>query len=347
MSPPGAPGAPAFTKHSVRITMAATGSVDDYTPQRIQQIAETFASNASVPMSSVRVTVTSGSVVISAEILVNASDVVSLEERLSATLATPDAASAFLSAVDAGVTVISTPTIQSVAEDVVSYPPPPLPPVPPLSPPPSPFAPPIPTTVDGAGVTISNALSTAGKSGDTFLIVIILVLVVVVAIASLIWVRMSRPCAGGAGDEHVEKNTRSQAGRLSCTPIRQILGRRRPETATIIDVEAPSASAETPSLRPALQLSLDNHMQAAGESVGPQTQSQLKSPQSPPKSPRGSPRSPREIVLDMQGTILRDASANNRDSPSASLETPELREEIVGAVVAAIPETEGLASPAA
>eukprot|EP00966_Prymnesium_polylepis_P241915 5594306-Prymnesium_polylepis.1 len=130
MYPPGAPGAVAFTQHSARIVMTAADSVNDYSPGRITEIAAVFAASAGVSTSAVQVTVTAASVRITTTIIVaSAEDAAALNANLTATLATPESATSFLSSVSGGVTVVSAPVVQAVSEEVVGYPPPPAAPV--------------------------------------------------------------------------------------------------------------------------------------------------------------------------------------------------------------------------
>jgi len=110
--------------------MTAADSVNDYSPGRIAEIAAVFAASAGVSTSAVQVTVTAASVRITTTIIVaSAEDAAALNANLTATLATPESATSFLSSVSGGVTVVSAPVVQAVSEEVVGYPPPPAAPV--------------------------------------------------------------------------------------------------------------------------------------------------------------------------------------------------------------------------
>jgi len=110
--------------------MTAADSVNDYSPGRITEIAAVFAASAGVSTSAVQVTVTAASVRITTTIIVaSAEDAAALNANLTATLATPESATSFLSSVSGGVTVVSAPVVQAVSEEVVGYPPPPAAPV--------------------------------------------------------------------------------------------------------------------------------------------------------------------------------------------------------------------------
>merc|ERR1719230_1847261 len=116
--------------------MVADGQVSDYTTTRIQSIAATFASAASISTSNVIVQITPGSVVIQVKLIVESAATASnVTSGLQAQISTPETASTFLANVaGGGVSVLSAPVIVAAAEDKVEYPPPPPPPPPPSPP---------------------------------------------------------------------------------------------------------------------------------------------------------------------------------------------------------------------
>lgn len=112
----------------VSIAFIASGDVSDFTQERLDLIAGAFAEGAGVDASSVRVIVEPASVSVTVEILVadvDAADAVRL--AIADSVATPEAASAFLSA--AAIVVVSTPILE-VKERLSVTPPNPPPPLP-------------------------------------------------------------------------------------------------------------------------------------------------------------------------------------------------------------------------
>lgn len=121
MAPPGAPGATVVTQYSAFVTMKAAGTVEDYTPAKKEGIKEAFAKEAKVDKSKVTVTITPGSVIISAKIIMpTESEATTLKTTLATTLATPEKATTFFASVPGGgVTVEETPTVLVEIESVV------------------------------------------------------------------------------------------------------------------------------------------------------------------------------------------------------------------------------------
>ena len=131
-SPPGAPGAAVFVEHSLVVTMVAQGNVAEFPPERVNGIRQVFANDARVPLSSVSVTILSGSVVIQTKVICDnqtAADTVSASLEIK--LATTEASSTFLALVPGGpITVLSAPVVVTMEENKVVYPPPPPPSMP-------------------------------------------------------------------------------------------------------------------------------------------------------------------------------------------------------------------------
>jgi len=160
--------------------MTAADSVNDYSPGRITEIAAVFAASAGVSTSAVQVTVTAASVRITTTIIVaSAEDAAALNANLTATLATPESATSFLSSVSGGVTVVSAPVVQAVSEEVVAYPPPPSAPAP-LAPPPLPLSPVMPG---------GFALAASGDANNAVIIAVptAIVGVAILAVAGFRW----------------------------------------------------------------------------------------------------------------------------------------------------------------
>ena len=120
-APPGPPGATVITQHSSVVSLVAAGSVEDYNATRIASIGAAFASAAGVSESAVTVTITSASVVIQAKIIASdANHAASISSTLSAQLTSPEAATNFfVQAGVTGVTVVSTPIVTQVQEQIV------------------------------------------------------------------------------------------------------------------------------------------------------------------------------------------------------------------------------------
>lgn len=107
--------------------MTAAGAVSDFTPTKVESIASVFAAEANVTTSSVTVTITPGSVVITAKIVLpDAAARDNVAADLTTTLSTPALATSFLAAVPGGVTVSVVAPVAKVTEQaaVVLSPPP-------------------------------------------------------------------------------------------------------------------------------------------------------------------------------------------------------------------------------
>mmetsp|Transcript_22949 Transcript_22949/g.34287 ORF Transcript_22949/g.34287 Transcript_22949/m.34287 type:complete len:251 (-) Transcript_22949:268-1020(-) len=127
-SPPGGPGASTFVQHSVFLTITASGTVSDFNRTIIDQLTTRFSVRANISRTSVSIRVHPGSVIISVKIRaasLAAANVI--KEDLSTALATPANASAFFSTVTGGISVEATPSITTITESLVAYPPPPTP----------------------------------------------------------------------------------------------------------------------------------------------------------------------------------------------------------------------------
>lgn len=120
--PPFPPAEFTTTVNVVSFSFVATGSVADYTKEKIDTIKTSFANQADVDPSKVTVTVVAASVSITVE--VESDQPTTVQNNVASALASPEAASAFLS--DAGVTVISTPVIE-VKTTILAAPPAPPP----------------------------------------------------------------------------------------------------------------------------------------------------------------------------------------------------------------------------
>jgi hypothetical protein len=128
----------------VRVAMTASGNVQDFGPSQRADIAGRFATLARVDPTAVAVEVTSASVLITVAITVpDASAAAATQSSMTATLASPNAASNFT-----GLTITSAPVVAVVTQVVTMSPPPP--PAPPDAPPPPapPHAPPPPPATD-------------------------------------------------------------------------------------------------------------------------------------------------------------------------------------------------------
>ena len=195
-SPPLASPAPP----PVVLTMTAAGSVDDFDETTTAGLAKktslrgSIASAAGVDASAVTLTITAGSVIITATIAVPASSTAAaVQTTLSSTLGTAAAASAAL-----GVTVESVPAIVVAA-------PPPLPP----PPPPPPLLPSTPWTVAAVDKTTAPLNKEQGAPGTPAITGIMFVLGALAGLAMLLlggycsckmWAKRHRklPQAGGA-----------------------------------------------------------------------------------------------------------------------------------------------------
>lgn len=348
-----------MTEHSVETTVTASGSVEDYPPARVSQVGDAIATSAGVDTSAVTVTVSSGSVVISASIVVASSGAAdTLRTRLSAALATPKAAIAFFSSVAGGVPVLSIPVIRSVSRQVVVYPPPPetpppTPPSTPPTPPPLPFAPPFPSSLDTGNSTSisSNALSASNDAGGSLVVYIIALVAVVALFAGWLWWRLKHPKPRDVDD--IESQ-------------RKVVGRLSLKKAVSPSPASPRTSAP-PSPRPVLidyppwpyahpdeprRVSIDDHLDVIETAVpGSPSLTSPKTPTKSPKSPKaalGSPqevRSPRDLVLELQAAAFNDVAVSRRGSEE-SVETPGLRVDVETWAEWARSESGG-ASPAA
>ena len=108
--------------------MTAAGAVSEFTAFKRLQVALAFAQKAGVDVSAVELSISPGSVVITAKILTASATAASaLSTTLGATLATPELATNFFAGVTGGVSVVSIPSVRTVSDAVVAYPPPPAP----------------------------------------------------------------------------------------------------------------------------------------------------------------------------------------------------------------------------
>jgi len=109
---------------AISITLVATGDMADYTDALKLQIATQYATLANVPVENVVVLVRPASVIIEVRIVASASTpLATIQSSITSVMASPQAASAFLSSV--GVQVISTPVVENVAVPVLAPPAPP------------------------------------------------------------------------------------------------------------------------------------------------------------------------------------------------------------------------------
>jgi len=122
-TPPGSPGATQAYIVSVQM-VAAYDSVSLVTDSVKGSIAQTIATAASVPVSAVTITVTAGSVIITADIVTTPTTQASVTSTLTTQLATTAAANTFF----ASVTGLSITAAPSVVDKIVIASPPPSPP---------------------------------------------------------------------------------------------------------------------------------------------------------------------------------------------------------------------------
>lgn len=151
--------------------MMAAGDVDDFTPDVRLSVAQAVADSAGVDVDAVTITVSSGSVVILAEI--QAEDMTAAaaaQSNIASDFSTPEAATVALAA--GGIVVTSTPVVKTVAENLIAYPPPPP------SPPPSQLS----TPLSGASPSLPSATSASAGAPLIYALVIGVGVLTVVAV---------------------------------------------------------------------------------------------------------------------------------------------------------------------
>ncbi|KAL1518776.1 hypothetical protein AB1Y20_003060 [Prymnesium parvum] len=130
--PPGMPGQVPRIVYAAYVRMVASGNVEDFTSAKKSQMAAAFAAKTGVSASNVVISVSEGSVVVTAKIITaSAAAANSATATLNSELSTSAKATSFFSSVEGGVTVASVAPVVSIQESVIDYPPPPP------SPPPS------------------------------------------------------------------------------------------------------------------------------------------------------------------------------------------------------------------
>lgn len=154
----------------------ASGSVDDYTPAKIDAIKAQFQAGLSgVDLSNIIVTITAASVRITVDIVVTSPSAgANVASQLATHFTSPTALTTFLGGSVAVESIVTTPTVTT---KVIPSPPPPP------SSPPSPYAPP---TADDGGSDATGAIIGGSVGG-------------VVAVVGIVAFVMYKNKAGGAG----------------------------------------------------------------------------------------------------------------------------------------------------
>ncbi|KAL1518777.1 hypothetical protein AB1Y20_003061 [Prymnesium parvum] len=130
--PPGMPGQVPRIVYAAYVRMVASGNVEDFTSAKKSQMASAFAAKTGVSASNVVISVSEGSVVVTAKIITaSAAAANSAANTLNSELSTSAKATSFFSSVEGGVTVASVAPVVSIQESVIDYPPPPPSPPPP------------------------------------------------------------------------------------------------------------------------------------------------------------------------------------------------------------------------
>ena len=103
--------------------MVAAGAVEDYPAAVLNEMGVLIANEADVPFSAVSLGVVPASVLITAQISATRTTQATVAGRLADALRTADMATAFFSSVSGGgVTILSTPTLVNIIEDLASSP---------------------------------------------------------------------------------------------------------------------------------------------------------------------------------------------------------------------------------